>query len=63
MYKIGLTYKRQEIFRDDIYEKMESIQKNSFERVTKDLNCLTLVIAQVSEELAEHTNKQRGFRD
>lgn len=63
IYKIGLTYKRQDLFREELLEKVAENSKVSFDQVQKDINCVNQVIAQVGEELHQHTNKQRAYRD
>ena len=57
IYKIGLTYKRQDLFRQELLDFVAENGKASYDQVQKDINCVNQVIAQVGEELQQHTSK------
>jgi hypothetical protein len=41
IYKIGLSYKRQEMFRDELIQKINDSQKMSLEQVKDEISCVT----------------------
>ena len=63
MYKIGLAYKRQDLFREELEQKIVESQKTSLAGVMNDISCVNQCIQHVSDELTQHTAKQRAFRD
>lgn len=58
MYKIGLTYKRQQIFREELMEEIRLAGKDNTAKFKADLDAVNSVINQVHDELEEHTSKQ-----
>ena len=51
IYKIGLTYKRQDLFRQELLDKIVETSRTSLNQVQNDINCVNQVIAQVGDEL------------
>lgn len=51
MYKIGLTYKRQDLYRQELLDKIEESSKDQLEVVQKDIYSLNQTMALVNEEL------------
>lgn len=63
VYKIGLTYKRQDLFRDELVAKLEDSEKAQVGLWKQEISSLNNLIASVTDELQVHTNRQKGFRD
>lgn len=51
MYKIGLTYKRQDLYRQELLDKIEESSKEQLEVVQKDIYSLNQTMVLVNEEL------------
>ena len=58
MYKIGLTYKRQEIFKEELREDIAEAGKDNIKLFKADLDAVNATINQVHDELEEYTGKQ-----
>ena len=63
MYKIGLTYKRQEIFKNELREEIAQASKENVKLFKNDLDNVNETINQVHDELEEYTAKQQKFRE
>lgn len=62
MYKIGLVYKRQEIFRSELMEEIHNAENKSSGKFKQEVANLTTGLSQLHHDLEEHTEKQRAFR-
>ena len=62
MYKIGLVYRRHDIYLAVIKQQMKESEQNQFKRFTTELNMVNEAMQLVNSNLEEHTTKQRVFR-
>ena len=63
MYKIGLTYRRQEIFRNELREEIGLAAQDNIKKFKHDLDNVNETINQVHDELEEYASKQQKFRE
>lgn len=62
LYKVGLTYKRMEVFRDELREEIKTSAAKSDESVKNDLEQINQLIQQVHDELGNHSQKMKEFK-
>jgi len=57
MYKVGLVYKRQEIYRDEIMKDFNNSKMDTVQAVSKETDSVKEIMQQVHDDLEEHTEK------
>jgi hypothetical protein len=62
MYKIGLVYKRHDIYVAEIKKQIKDGKDTQFSKVKTELDLITEAMQVVHTDLEEHTSKQRLFR-
>ena len=62
MYKVGLVYKRQDIFKAEQEAELKVIRVENQAQIKAELQTLDGTIQTIYQCLEEHTNKQRVFR-
>ena len=62
MYKIGLGYKRQEIFKGELVELIKESQEMGIKKVEKEINSVNEAVQQVHIELEDYLSKNKSFK-
>ena len=62
MYKIGLGYKRQEIFKGELIELIKESQEMGIKKVEKEINSVNEAVQQVHIELEDYLSKNKSFK-
>jgi len=61
MYKIGLVYKRQDIFHSELMETIKNNESQSNQKLKSGLADLATGLSQLNLDLEENTERQRAF--
>ena len=63
MYKIGICYKRQEVFRDQLLEEIKESNVEAIKKVKADLSSMNELIQQVHDELSDQSKNLATFKE
>ena len=62
MYKLGLTYKRMDIYFNELRDEFKKENKDSLGRIRKDIDLVNEVVQQVHDEIESRESETQLLR-
>ena len=62
MYKLGLTYKRMDIYFNELWDEFKKENKDSLGRIRKDIDLVNEVVQQVHDEIESRESETQLLR-